>query len=101
MLISLHRHGGLAAIPGLEIKVAVNTSDLPRAEAEELEMAARNAALGELPSSPASARGADRRIYELAVQDGNETQSVTLTDPVQHPGARELIRLLTNRSRQR
>jgi hypothetical protein len=98
MLISLHRHGGLAAIPGLELKVAVNTADLPKAEAQELERAVQNAAIGDLPSTAEPARGGDRRIYELTVQDGTWSRSVTLTDPIQQPAVLELIKLLASRN---
>jgi hypothetical protein len=99
MLISMHRHGGLAAVPGLELQVAVNTADLPKAEADELEKAVHDAAIIDMPSTTAPAGGGDRRIYDLTVQDGERTRSVTLTDPIQQPAVAALIRLLTSRGR--
>jgi hypothetical protein len=99
LLISLHRHGGLAAVPGLELKVSVDTADLPKDQAQELEKAVRAAALGDLSPVQEPARGGDRRIYELAVQDGTQLQSVTLTDPIRQQPLLDLIKLLTSTGR--
>jgi hypothetical protein len=102
MRISLHRHGGLAAVPGLELHVVVDTATLPKAEAAELETAVRRAGIDRQPpaahESGAGGGAADRRQYDLVIEDGSETRSVLLHDPIPGQGLRDLVKLLISRS---
>jgi hypothetical protein len=99
MRISLHRHGGLAAVPGLELRVVVDTAALPKAQAAELEAAVRRADIDELPVAAPSPGAADQRQYDLVIEDGSETRSARLHDPLPTPGVRDLVKLLISRSR--
>jgi len=95
MLITLHRHGGIAAIPGLELRVTVDTDTLPAEKAAELERAVRDAKIEQFSSSaPGAAR--DQRQYDLTIQDGSRTRSAVLRDPIPTQELRELVKLLTS-----
>jgi hypothetical protein len=98
MRITLHRTGGLAAIPGLEVHAAVDTATLPTGEAAELEAAARSAKRDGLPTAPPSPDARDQRTYELTIQDGSETRSALFHDPIPTQGLRDLVKLLSSRS---
>jgi hypothetical protein len=98
MRISLHRHGGFAAIPGLELQVTVDTATLPKGEAAEFEAAVRSAEHEGLPTAANTSGARDQRIYELTIHDGSETRSALFHDPVPTAGLRDLVKLLSSRS---
>jgi hypothetical protein len=98
MRISLHRHGGLAAIPGLELHVTVDTATLPEAEAADLEGTVRAAQNEGLPTAAPASGARDQRIYELTIQDGSQTRSALFHDPIPTQGLRDLVKLLSSRS---
>jgi hypothetical protein len=89
MIVSLHRHGGFAAIPGLEVRARLDTATLSPEVASALHHAVRRAEVG----AKGPPGGGDRRHYDLTVEDAEGTRSFTLTDPLAGP-ARELIELL-------
>ena len=97
MRISLHRHGGLAAIPGLELHVTADTATLPKAEAAELEAAVRRAEDEGLPTAVAAPDARDQRSYELTIHDGSGTRSARFHDPVPTGGLLDLVKLLSSR----
>lgn len=94
--VTLRRSGGFAAIPGLEVRVSLDSQALPPADAEQLEAVVRQAQLDQLPSAPV--RGsADGRVYELGVEDGNGLVTAKVTDPLPSQAVRDLVSLLLAR----
>jgi hypothetical protein len=97
MRISLHRHGGFAAIPGLELHVTVDTATLPKAEAAELEATIRRVEAEGLPTAAGASDARDQRTYELTIHDGSQTRSALFHDPIPTGGLRDLVKLLSSR----
>ncbi|GAB3280788.1 protealysin inhibitor emfourin [Kineosporia babensis] len=105
MLVTLHRSGGFAAVPGLSRKLSVDTASLPKSEAEELESAVRAARIAELAQQSEATRSAqsaptagDRFVYHLSVKDGTTSHAVAVTEPFADPAMEALIDLLSSYS---
>ncbi|MCE0537380.1 hypothetical protein LWF15_17900 [Kineosporia rhizophila] len=96
MLINLNRSGGFAAVPGLGRKLSVDTSSLPKNEAEQLESAARAVLSGRQPPEPTPPTAGDRYTYHLTVQEGSASHSLTVTEPFEDPAMDTLIDLLSS-----
>jgi hypothetical protein len=94
MKVSLAIEGGVAHFPGLARPRTVDLDALPtdeRAELARLVAAADPDAAWE-DAPPTAARGGDRRVYVISVEDdfGAVTQR-RVPEPVQDPALRELI----------
>ena len=98
MRITLHRTGGLAAIPGLELHVGVDTATLSEGESSELDAAVRSAIHDGFPTAVTAPEARDQRTYELTIQDGSQTRSALFQDPIPTQGLRDLVKLLSTRS---
>ncbi|GAA3639040.1 hypothetical protein GCM10022223_67580 [Kineosporia mesophila] len=97
MILTLYRSGGFAAVAQPE--VSVDTSTLPKDEADHVESAVREARVAELAGQPAAVPGAgDRFVYELTVHEGNTRHTVKVTEPFADPALGTLIDLLSSYS---
>jgi hypothetical protein len=93
--VTLHRHGGFAAIPGLGVRVCLDSATLGAQDAAELAEAVRQAELDRLVPVPVRP---DARIYELAVEDGSAAAvRAQVSDLLPSTQVRELIDLLLSR----
>lgn len=99
MQIYFERSGGFM---GLQLKTAVDTSQLPAGEAEALEQSLTAARFFELPSSldPQSTVEVDRLIYKLTVVTTEQQHTALCTDEDAPEELRPLLRRLTIMARQ-
>jgi emfourin len=92
--IELHRHGGLAAIPGNGLRIEVDTGTLADEVAERVAAAVRRADPERLAAREPSARaGGDRRIYDLTLTDEGGRREFRFVEPLD-PALRDLVALL-------
>jgi hypothetical protein len=93
--IRLEQSGGIAAIPGLQRPVEVDTADLAPAETTALEELVDRTGLVEGSPTPAGDRptGADQRQYTLTFTgtDAHTERTVHLHDPIEDPAVAALI----------
>ena len=90
---------GPAHFPGLARPVTVDTTELPEAEAAEAERLVRAARLPErapsaAPRAPRAPGPVDRRQYTITVEDGGQSHTVQVTEPVDDPDLDGLLRYL-------
>lgn len=96
MRVTLRRTGGFAAIPGLDVRVSLDSQSLAPADAAQLEAVVQQAQLDQLPAAPPRS-SADGRIYELGVEDGNGCFTAKVSDPLPSQAVRDLVSLLLAR----
>ncbi|GAB6903843.1 protealysin inhibitor emfourin [Kineosporia succinea] len=97
MLVTLRRSGGFAGLA--RPKMSVDTSTLPKGEAERVESAVREARVDEIVGRPAEPpRAGDRFVYELSVHDGSTRHTVKVAEPFADPALGALIELLSSYS---
>ncbi len=95
MRIQFKTEGGMAYLPGLSKPVAIDTDELPVAEANELEQLIEAAGFFELPATSVPPRGAaDYQQYTISVTAPGRSHTARLTDPIEDPHIRELINYL-------
>jgi hypothetical protein len=96
MRVELQTDGGIAYFPGLSKPVVVNSADLPKAQASQLQQLIDDAHFFELPAAPrARPKGAaDMRSYTITVEDGRRRSTVRLVDPVEDTNLQALIEFL-------
>ncbi|GAB1689251.1 protealysin inhibitor emfourin [Krasilnikovia sp. M28-CT-15] len=95
MKIVLERSGGFAAVPALSGDVVVDTAELPRETASELErlVDAVHRARG-LRKSPAATGAADLRSYRLTIDGQRRTDVLAFTDLTLDPALEALVKRL-------
>jgi len=94
--------GGIAAFPGLASPFTVDGAELPPDEAAELARLVDESGFFELPEQqPAPHGGPDARTYTVTVERGDESRTLTFTDPLPNPALRQLINLVEKRRRAR
>jgi hypothetical protein len=98
MRVELQTEGGVAFFPGLSKPVVVNSVDLPKEQAGQLQQLIDGAHFFELPAAPRSLPkgAADMRRYTLTVEDGRRSRTVRLADPIEDTNLRALIDFLQN-----
>jgi len=96
MHVELQTDGGIAFFPGLNKPVVLNSSDLPKDQADQLQQLIDSTRFFELPvASRAQPKGAaDMRGYTITVEDGRRRRTVRLSDPVEDSGLQALIAFL-------
>src|SRR5262245_57402677 len=97
MEISVKRQGGYAGLT--EQVLSVDTAQLPKAIAQQLEQAVRGSGLFQLAGQHVGGVGADMFRYEIVVREGNQEDRVTFTDdgsPSTEP-LRRLVQVLQQR----
>jgi len=102
MRITFSMSGGFAHLPGLSRPVTIDLSELSAEEAQELQELLQGIDFGGLRKVGAKPRSgaADYRTYKIAVEEGNRTRSITLTDPVEDSKLQRLIAILRGKGRQ-
>lgn len=100
MQITLRTEGGLAAFPGLNRPITVDSAELPAPEATELVRLVEQAKFFDRPAvaSALPPGAADYREYTITVQDGDRQHTIRLADPVQDSDLQALLHFLRARS---
>ena len=96
MRVELQTEGGVAYFPGLSKPVVVNSAELPKAQASQLQQLVDDAHFFELPAvSRSLPKGAaDMRSYTITVEDGRRRSTVRLIDPIENTNLQALIKFL-------
>jgi hypothetical protein len=96
MRIQFKTEGGIAAFPGLSKPVTIDTNQLPKEEAAELERLVNTVRFFELPARARAAPpgAADYRQYTITVEDGGQHHTVQLDEFVAEPNLQALVRRL-------
>ena len=93
MRIDFRMDGGIAAFPGLAKPVSIDCEALPAAETARLrtlvERAGFFARVWKKNRPPSSTP--DARAYTIAVDDGGQCRSLTVTEPIADDALRELV----------
>ena len=99
MRVELQTEGGVAYFPGLAKPVLVDSDNLPKAQAAQLQQLLTTTRFFELPAaSRAIPKGAaDMRHYTITVEDGRRHRTVRLNDPVEDPQVQALIDFVQGR----
>lgn len=97
MIVSFERSGGFT---GRELKVAVNSDELPEAERNQLEQTVKVAGFFDLPEKIGPPRsGADVFQFTITVEDGGRTHTVEFEQTATPEKLQPLLRWLQNRAR--
>jgi len=93
MRVELQTDGGIAFFPGLNKPVVLNSSDLPKEQAAQLQRLLDSTHFFDLPAASRSLPkgAADMRRYTITVEDGQRRRTVRLNDPVDDTHLRALI----------
>jgi len=96
MRVELQTEGGIAFFPGLNKPVVLNTTDLPKAQADQLHKLIDSTRFFDLPAASRSVPkgAADIRGYTITVEDGRRRRTVRLNDPVEDTQLQALIDFL-------
>jgi hypothetical protein len=96
MRVELQTEGGMAYFPGLNKPVVVDSGELPKEQATQLQQLIDSARFFELPAaSRAIPKGAaDIRRYTITVADGRRRRTVRLSDPIEDTHLQSLIEFL-------
>ncbi|BFU47118.1 hypothetical protein KRMM14A1004_53550 [Krasilnikovia sp. MM14-A1004] len=94
MKIVLERSGGLAAVPALSGDVVVETDELPREMASELEQLVDTVRREPHVENAPSAGAADLRTYRLIIGGEPENDVLAFSDLTLDPALDELVKRL-------
>ena len=96
MQVELQTEGGIAYFPGLNKPVVVNSGDLPKEQAAQLQQLIDSTHFFDLPAASRSLPkgGADMRRYTITVKDGRRRRTVRLNDPIEDARLQALIDFL-------
>jgi hypothetical protein len=102
MQIQFQVEGGIAHFPGLSRPVTVDTSSLPPAQAAGLENLVRTSGFFQRPPQVGTpARGAaDYRTYTIHVENGAQSHTVRIVEPVEDSSLQALIDALRAHQKQ-
>ena len=100
MRVELKTSGGIAAFPGLQKPVVLDTAALGHEAAAELVHWVEAARFFELPPTlPSDQRRRDTRQHVLSVSDSGRSHTVTRAEPLTEPGLAELVAFLRGHAR--
>ena len=96
MRVELQVDGGVAYFPGLSRPVVVNSDDLPKEQAGQLQQLLDDARFFEQPAASRSVPkgAADMRRYTITAQDGRRNQTVRLVEPIEDSHLQALVDFL-------
>jgi hypothetical protein len=97
MRIEFTRSGGFA---GMRLNGALDTKDIPEAEALELKQMVEAADFFNLPESMPSS-GADAFHYKISIESGNKTHTVEADERAMAPALMSLVTRLVGAARSR
>jgi Emfourin len=103
MRIQFQMEGGIAHFPGLSQPTAIESSELPDAEADQLKQLVETVRFFELPTraSTPPQGAADYRQYTITIEEGERRHTVRLADPVEDSQLQQLLGYLQAKARAR
>jgi hypothetical protein len=101
MRVEVKTEGGLAYLPGLSKPLILDTDNLTRAEAQELEELVEAADFFNLPSNlnKPSPGAADYQRYTITIDDGDQSHTVEATDLSEAEEVYDLVRFVREKAR--
>ena len=94
---------GLFYAPGLAKPVVIDTDQLPKPEAETLQQLAQAARLFDPSIShdvPTSPKVRDAQQFEIHVEDGGQSRTIRVAEPMSHQGPlADFVRLVREHAR--
>jgi hypothetical protein len=101
MRIHFKMEGGLAYFPGLSRPVTIDSSELPAAEATELQRLVDAAGFFDRPetSAPPPRGAADYQRYTITIEENGRRHTIELTDPVGDPDLQRLLAYLRGKAK--
>jgi len=96
MRVELQTEGGMAYFPGLNKPVVVDSDELTKKQAAQLQQLIDSARFFDLPAASRSLPkgAADMRRYTITVADGRRRRTVRLNDPIEDTHLQSLIEFL-------
>jgi hypothetical protein len=96
MRVEMQIEGGIAYFPGLNKPVVMDSSDLPKEQADQFKQLMASTHFFDLPAASRSLPkgAADTRRYTITVEDGRRRRTVRLNDPVEDSQMQALIDFL-------
>ncbi len=100
MRIQFKTEGGFAYFPGLSQPTTINSEDLPPAEAKHLQQLVQ--AVETKNARKSAAQGAaDYQSYTIQIENGAESYTMRVADPVADPSLQALVDYLRDKSHER
>jgi len=99
MLIEYKSDGGIAYFPGLNKSKLINTDSLNYEDSMKAKELVRKCRFFSILYNEEPQRGADRKTYTISVTDGDNKNTVRVSDPVEDEALAELIGFLNKISR--
>jgi hypothetical protein len=101
MLIRFEEKGGVAFFPGLSRPVTIDTDKLDQHDVEHLKELIAASRFFDLPSdvgSPAPG-AADYKLYSIKIEDGGESNTVHVVEPIENPELAQLVQFVRAKAR--
>ena len=101
MRVQLKIEGGVAYFPGLSRPRAIDSDQLTKEEGVELERLVNAARFFDLPSRVGIVRegAADYRQYIVTIEEGRQSHTVRLTDPIEDVNLQDLLDFIRARGK--
>lgn len=94
MRIEFSVDGGIAAFPGLAKPVTIDCATLPAADTAHLRELVHRADFFARPTHRTSAKAPDTRAYTIAIDDGPQCRTMTVTEPIADTALGDLVAAL-------
>jgi len=91
MRIDFRMDGGIAAFPGLAKPVSIDCEALPPADTARLRTLVQRAGIFTRSHRKHPTPAPDARAYTIAVDDGGQCRTLTVTEPITDDALRDLI----------
>ncbi|WP_028981757.1 protealysin inhibitor emfourin [Sporocytophaga myxococcoides] len=99
MLIEFKSDGGIAYFPGLNRSKLINTDSLNNEDSMKARELVHRCRFFSISYNEVPQRGADRKTYTISVTDGDNKNTVRVSDPIEDEALGELIGFLNKLSK--
>jgi hypothetical protein len=99
MLIDFKSDGGIAYFPGLNRSKLINTDSLSNEDSMKAKELVQRCRFFSITYNEVPQRGADRKTYTISITDGDNKNTIRVSDPVEDEALGDLISFLNKLSR--
>ncbi|MBO9699518.1 MAG: hypothetical protein J7604_04865 [Sporocytophaga sp.] len=99
MLIEFKSDGGIAYFPGLNRSKLINTDSLNNEDSMKVKELVQKCRFFSISYNEVPQRGADRKTYTITITDGDNKNTIRVSDPVEDEALAELIGFLNKLSK--